>query len=170
MRSIIRLTIALTVSLAGAALWAQPAAANTVSTEFIHVDVTFVNSDTCPFDITLHLLGTFRHADYYDNSGVLFKTLETAGGGALTVTATANGNTLTMQNQSYLFSLTYNADGSENTTTLSGPVWKFTAPGGGIVYLDTGRVTFDSEGNIVFEAGLHQDLNGDVEAFCAALA
>lgn len=98
----------------------------------------------------------------------LYKTLETAGGGALTVTATANGNTLTMQSQSYLATYSYNADGSVNTVTLSGPVWKFTAPGGGIVYLDTGRVTFDSDGNIVFEAGPHQDLHGDVDAFCAA--
>lgn len=141
-----------------------------MSTEVIHADDTFVNSDTCAFDLTLHVFGTYRIVDYYDNSGFLYKTLVTAGGGPLTITVTANGTTLTMQNQSFLFTLTYNADGSVNTVTYSGPVWKFTLPGGGVVYLDTGTVTFDSEDNIVFEAGPHQDLNGDVEAFCAALA
>ncbi len=168
MRSIIRLTIALTVSLAGVALLAQPAAANTVVTEVIHVDATFVDSETCGFDITVHVFGTFRQADYYDNSGFLYKTLLTAGGGAFTFTETANGTTLTMQAQSYLDTIYYNADGSPSTSTLSGPVWKFTAPGGGIVLLDAGTVTFDSEGNIVFEAGPHQDLHGDFDAFCAA--
>ena len=54
--------------------------------------------------------------------------------------------------------------------SLSVGVAGLAVPGGGIVYLDTGTVTFDSENNIVFEAGPHQDLNGDVEAFCAALA
>lgn len=139
MRPVIRLTVALTVSLAGATLWAQPAAANTVSTEVVHLDDTFVNSDTCAFDLTLHIFGTYRNADYFDNSGFLYKTLVTAGGGALTATVTANATTLTMQNQSYLVTLYYNADGSVSTSTLSGPVWKFTAPGGGVVYLDYGH-------------------------------
>jgi hypothetical protein len=168
MRPVTRLTVALTVSLAGIALWAQPAAANSVVTQVIHVDDTFVDSGTCGFDITVHDFGTFRQADYYDNSGFLYKTLLTAGGGAFTITETANGTTLTMQNQSYLFTIYYNADGSQSTATLSGPVFKFTAPGGGVVLLDTGTVTFDSEDNIVFEGGPHQDLNGDVDAFCAA--
>jgi hypothetical protein len=168
MRPVIRLTVALAVSLAGVALWAQPAAANSVVTQVIHVDDTFVNSDTCAFDLTLHVSGTFRQADYYDNSGFLYKTLLTAGGGAFTVTVTAKGTTLTMQNQSYLLTITYNADGSVSTSMLSGPNFIFTLPGSGIVYLDAGTVTFDSEGNIVFEGGMHQDLNGDVDAFCAA--
>jgi hypothetical protein len=30
-------------------------------------------------------------------------------------------------------------------------------------------VTFDGDDNIVFEAGPHQDLDGDVDALCAAL-
>ena len=137
--------------------------------EFVHLDETFVNSDTCAFGLTLHLFGTYRNADCFDSSGFLYKTLVTASGGALTATATANGPTLTMQNQSFLVTIYYNADGSVSTATFSEPEWKFTARGGGIVYLDTGTVTFDGDDNIVFEAGPHQDLDGDVDALCAAL-
>jgi hypothetical protein len=95
-----------------------PEAANTVSTEFVHLDETFVNSDTCAFDLTLHLFGTYRNADYFDNIGFLHKTLVTAGGGALTVTATANGTTLTRQNQSFLLTIYYNADGSVSNSHI----------------------------------------------------
>ena len=52
------------------------------------------------------------------------------------MTETAKGTTLTMQNQSFQVVVTYNADGSPNTTTINGPVNKFTLPGGGVVSLD----------------------------------
>ena len=59
-----------------------------------------------------------------------------------------------------------NADGSVKTRTDNGPYNKFTAPGGGIVWLDTGRIVLDGDFNILFEAGPHQ--NGEFGAFCAA--
>lgn len=91
-------------------------------------------------------------------------TIETVGPGApFTITETANGTTLTMQNQAFQVVITYNADGSANTTTFHGPVFIFTVPGGGAVLLDVGRVTFDSDGNVVFEAGPHQQLADRVQ-------
>jgi hypothetical protein len=42
------------------------------------------------------------------------------------------------------------------------------APGEGVSVF-AGNVRLDADGNIIFEAGLHQVLEGDVAAYCAAL-
>jgi hypothetical protein len=167
-RPIVRLVGVLALILGATALWVQPAAANSKKTTAVQADNRFVDSRTCAFDIRVHFFGVYRSTDYYDNSGFLYKTIITAGGGLFTVTEAAKGITLTMQMQTVEVVITYNADGSVNTGTDNGLVLKFTLPGSGVVLLDTGRLIFDSEGDIVFEAGPHQALHGDVEAFCAA--
>ena len=40
----------------------------------------------------------------------------------------------------------------------------------GVVLLDAGKVVFDEDGNVVFEAGPHQIVNEDFAEFCAAFA
>jgi hypothetical protein len=42
-------------------------------------------------------------------------------------------------------------------------------PGGRTVLIDAGKVVFDSEGDVVFQAGKHQIEDGDVGGVCAAL-
>ena len=42
-------------------------------------------------------------------------------------------------------------------------------PGGGILYIDRGRLVFDDNGNLVSEAGPHPSLHGDIPGLCAAL-
>jgi hypothetical protein len=42
-------------------------------------------------------------------------------------------------------------------------------PGEGVSVF-AGNVCFDADGNLIFEAGLHQVLEGDTAAYCAALA
>ena len=168
---VIKLAALIAVTLTGMALWAQPAAANTKVTTIFHFDDTFVDSQlsqTCGFDITAHFLGPVKVADYYDNSGFHYKSIVTVGaGGPLTFTYTANGTTLTMQNQAFQQVITFNADGSVNTVTDNGPIAKFTVPGSGVVFLVTGKITFDGGGNLVFVAGPHP-LNENFDAFCAA--
>jgi hypothetical protein len=39
----------------------------------------------------------------------------------------------------------------------------------GVVLHDVGRVVFNSDGRLVFEAGQHQWLNGDIEGLCRML-
>jgi hypothetical protein len=73
-----------------------------------------------------------------------------------------------MQNQAHFDVVTFNADGSFNTITLAGPVYRFTVPGGGEVTLQIGRFVFDSDGNLVFQAGHTELIDGDVAAYCAA--
>ena len=50
--------------------------------------------------------------------------------------------------------------------TDNGVYNRFNAPGGGIVWLDTGHLIVDGDFNVVFVAGPRQ--NGDFDAFCAA--
>lgn len=167
MKLLSRLAAVALLAATAAVLCAPPAAANTVTTQVVHLHFHFVDKRSCPFDITVRESGTFRSADFYDNNGDLYKTLLTAGVGKLTITETAKGTTLTMQNQTYLVFVDYR-DGSRGSFTLAGPVFIFTSPGDGAVLLEVGRISFDRHGNITFEAGKHQQTDGDFDAFCAA--
>lgn len=169
MSRVAKLLSLIVTSLVGVALSAAPAAANMQDKSVIHVDDTSVDSGVCAFDVTFHAYGPFKNVDYFDNSGFLYKTIDTPGGGGpFTVTATAQGTTLTMQSEAFSFVTTYNPDGTPATFTQRGPFDKFTTRGGGIVLLDTGVVKFDSEFNVVFAGGPHQAVNGEFDAFCAA--
>jgi hypothetical protein len=154
MSRVIKIAAVIAVTLTGSALWAQPAAANTKVTTVFQLDDTFVDSQTCGFDITGHFLGPVKVADYYDNSGVRYKSIVTVGAGApLRFTLTAKGITLTMQNQAFMQVFTWNADGSVNTVTNNGPIFKFTVPGSGVVLLETGKIAFDGDGNVGLRGG-----------------
>ena len=157
-------------SLVGLALSVEPAAAHTQVKTVNHVDFTYVESGVCSFDMRVHLGGSFKSVDYYDNSGFLYKEINTPGGGGpFTVTETAHGTTLTQKSEAFSEVITYNRDGSAKTYTARGPVAKFTLPGQGIILLNVGTATWDEpEENLLFVAGPHQAANGDFEAFCAA--
>ena len=43
-------------------------------------------------------------------------------------------------------------------------------PGQGTVALDAGKYIFDSEGNLICEAGHHAFLDGDLKKLCQALS
>lgn len=58
----------------------------------------------------------------------------------------------------------------EGTESDVGLRFRVTFPGLGVVLLDAGKIVFDADGNVVFEAGPHQVVNEDFAGFCAALA
>ena len=58
----------------------------------------------------------------------------------------------------------------EGTNTEVGLTFRVFLPGGGTVIADVGRLVFDAEGNLIFEAGSHPALHGDFAALCAALS
>ena len=58
----------------------------------------------------------------------------------------------------------------EDTDTEVGLTFRVFWPGGGTVIADVGRLFFDAEGNLIFEAGSHPALHGDFAALCAALS
>jgi hypothetical protein len=54
------------------------------------------------------------------------------------------------------------------TVTFHGEFFAIVAPGVGIVIQDTGTITFDADGNIIFQAGPHEVLGGTAD-FCSVL-
>ncbi len=170
MSRVTKLLILVMTSMCGLALFVQPAAANTQVKTFNYVDFTYVETEVCPFHLWAHLEGSYKSVDFYDNSGFLYKTINTVGGGGpFTVTNTAHGTTLTQQNEAFSEVITYNRDGSARTYTRRGQYARFTVPGGGIVLLDTGIAMWsEPDEDLLFAGGPHQAVNGDFEAFCAA--
>ena len=170
MSRVTKLLILAMTSMFSFALSPRPAAANTQVKSVNHVDFTYVESGVCPFDLAVHLEGFYKSVDYYDNSGFLYKTINTVGGGGpFTVTNTAHGTTLTQQSEAFSEVITYNRDGSARTYTRRGSYARFTVPGGGIVLLDTGIATWsEPDEDLLFAGGPHQAVYGDFEAFCAA--
>jgi hypothetical protein len=61
-------------------------------------------------------------------------------------------------------------DLEEGTESDVGLRFRVAFPGLGVVLLDAGKVVFDADGNVVFEAGPHQIVNADFGEFCAAFA
>ena len=54
------------------------------------------------------------------------------------------------------------------TGTLHGEFYAIVAPGLGMIIQDTGRITFDADGNVIFQAGPHEVLTGTAD-FCSIL-
>ena len=86
----------------------------------------------------------------------------------MTWTNPANGNSLSSHEASVL-RIFYNPDGSFASADNEGLTFNLNLPGQGALLLDVGRIVIRHGQGIVFEAGPHQELNGDTAAFCAAL-
>jgi hypothetical protein len=153
----------------GVALLAPPAAANTQVKSVNHVDAGYTEPSICPFDLKVYLHGKYKDVDYYDNTGFLYKTIDTPGGGGpFSVSYSAKGTTLTQQNDAFSTVVIYNRDGTW-TYTERGPVNRFVAPGIGVVLLDAGIATWlEPDEHLLFMGGPHQAASGDFDAFCAA--
>lgn len=126
-------------------------------------DATFVDdgaSAACGFPVTVNLTGTGRFWVFIDNEGnpTRIQVREQSVG-----TQSANGITLTeFDNSLQTFDL---AAGSQNQV---GIVFRVKGPGG-IAIMDRGRIIFDADGNLTFEAGPHPALDGNFNGLCAAL-
>ena len=87
----------------------------------------------------------------------------------MTWTNLASGKSLSSHEAAPLI-VYYNPDGSFAALQNVGLIFNVTVPWHGTVLLDVGRVVIIRHQGIVFEAGPHQEENGDTSAFCAALS
>jgi hypothetical protein len=116
--------------------------------------------------VTLHVsyAGSGRATTYFNDAGdpvrLLIRT--TVQGSAVN---TSTGRTLT-DNETIVIVI----DLVTGETTINGAPAHVTAPGEGIVIHDTGRIVFDANGNVTFEAGAHDQADQDpLQVYCSAL-
>ena len=169
-----RLALLLTIIALPLALTAT-AAANTTQTTVITIHDTFDfgdATDACGFPIDLRIDGSFKVTEFFDNSGTLFRQIVNNFGGPFTLTAInpANGKSTTTQSQTVVAITKFNPDGSVASSTSSGLIYNFVVPGLGTILHSTGHVVFDSNFEVVFEAGPHAFDQGNTAAFCGYMA
>ena len=155
--------LAAMVAIAVALGLAQSASATPTTGQF-QFDNTYVDdgaSAACGFPVTFHQLDRGTYELFYDRQGSLTRVqVQTLTDG----TVSANGITLQEHGRENNF---YNVlTGTQMDASLEFRVW---LPGLGVVTMDRGRLLFDADGNVVFEAGPHPALEGDFSALCAAL-
>ena len=149
-------------------VFAAPALAVPPTTEVTVVEVgdfTSVDTELCGFPITFDESGSFKVKTFYDREGNPVRTILTNFNQRYNATATANGKTLATN-----YPLTIHTsfeDGEEDLRVEVGLRNAYRVPGAGVVLLDAGRVIIDlATDEVLFEAGQHQVLNGDADAFC----
>jgi hypothetical protein len=128
------------------------------------INETFIwdMSAACGFPVTETITGTVRIERFFDNTGTLVREM---GEEEETGTFTANG--LTVSTAGHLVTV---RDLVNGTVTVTGVIIHTSLPTGGTIYLDRGRLVFDvNNDTLVFEAGPHPQLHGDVAGVCAAL-
>ena len=116
------------------------------------------------FDAIIERTFTGRETVYFDrqNNAVRVQVVADMRG---SVTNSTTGKTVALRGHIVLV-----IDPSSGSFTFVGPVFMANAPGAGTVITDTGRIVFDDDGNITFEAGPHEvtDTNGAI--FCSAVS
>jgi len=158
MRRLMLSSVLLLFAFAAPALAVPP---TTEVTVFVPGDVTSVNTELCGFPITFDESGSFKVKTFYDAEGNPVRTILTNFNDRYTATATANGKTLSTN-----YPLAVIEYGEDLRLEL-GLRNAYTVPGTGVVLLDAGRVVIDlATGDVLFEAGQHQFLEGDADAFC----
>ena len=156
---------AILASLAAAGLVGVNAPAALAATPtFQHFQGSFtdVDSQACGFPITISQNFTSDVQFFYDQQGNLIRSLAHI---QLRGTDSANGFSLPdTADFTHTFDFTTGINGDLGVTT------HVIIPNRGTVLTDAGRVLSDEQGNLLFVAGNHQVISGDVAAYCAALA
>jgi hypothetical protein len=155
------------VGMAAAIAVLAPTAALATPPDTIRIphEDTFIDegaSAACGFPVLADISGVQTIQFLYDAAGNLIR-LQIHGNDEGTFSA--NGITLRQIERGQIF-----IDLIEGTDTEVGLILRVFLPDGGTVIADVGRLVFDAEGNLIFEAGPHPALHGDFAALCAALS
>src|SRR5262245_25937144 len=138
---------ALTVSSAASAGPTKPFTARFPFTE------TFVDdgvSAVCGFPVTSYLAGTVTVEVFDGTGGAPRAQIHVNGSG----TFSGNGLVVGQYTVGNVF-----VDFASGTTQEIGIAIRVTNPNGGLIYMDVGRLIFDGNDNLVFEAGPHPSLD-----------
>lgn len=157
--------VAVATAAVAAALGPAPATAAAPETgSFVHED-HFIDegaSVACGFDVHVDVLGKVTYQVFYSAVG---EPTRVQLHGNLEGEFSANGIVLPQIERGQIF-LDLTTGGERDL----GLLFQVRLPGGGVVIADVGRVIFDGDGNVTFEAGPHPALDGDFAGLCAALS
>jgi hypothetical protein len=134
------------------------------TTTIVPIDMTVVDR-TCSFPLVEHIEGTQVTTDFFDDEGRLEQRLRHIILSA-TLTNLVTGTVVDGVHEA----LMVDRDFTTGAVTRHGLRLIVTVPGLGVVLLDAGTFVIDADGTVVFEAGPHQLLEGDVAQFCAAMS
>lgn len=159
-----RLILATLTSLAMVLSLISPASADQPEKLTFSVEITQIDDTTCDFPFLEEFEGRITITTFFDGEGNPIRVqLHLPFDGTLTNQETGTSVSATQD-------LIVVEDLEAGTTTFVGVRFRVNFPGRGHVLLDVGRVVFDADGNVIFEAGPHQVINEDFEAFCEALS
>jgi hypothetical protein len=143
---------------------AVAAAASTPSRQVFQVPYEFDFSCSQGFEATNIGIATGRETIFYSGATPVESLLHLSLRGAITNTTT--GKALRSSSD---FTITTNLLTGESS--VSGGQFHLVSTGQGIVVLDAGTVRVDGDGNVTFEGGRHDFVDGNVDpAECAALS
>lgn len=131
----------------------------------VDINRTFTDR-TCPFPLEEHIEGKQVTTVFFDEQGQPERRLRQI---IVSATLTIPG-TETMIVAGVHQAVVFDRDFTTGTLAQHGLRLVVTVPGMGVVLLDAGTFVTDAVGNVVFEAGPHQLLRGDVAEFCAAVS
>lgn len=137
-------------------------AAQPERTVMVFDDALFIDNSTCDFAFEERVTGRVTITTFFGNDGNPVRMHVRVSGRGEAINP-ESGQTLRFV-QANLF----DTDLSTGERTTAGLRFLAYIPGGGVVLLDAGRLVV-SDGQIVFEAGPHQLIHGDVEEFCGFL-
>ncbi len=120
-----------------------------------------VDADTCGFPITNDETFTVDVQFFYDQHGNLNHSIAHI---KLRGTDSAKGTTLIDDAD-----ITHTFDFTTGINGDLGLQSQVRLPNGGVVAVDAGRVLSLDDGTVLFAAGRHDFLSGDLQAYCAAL-
>lgn len=132
-----------------------------------HVAVLEPESTVCGFPVSLDSSGVIRVHVLFDAQG---NPVRIDVWGNKTGVLSANGIQLRFFSNDHKF-----FDLRTQTVTELGIVFRYSAPGLGVVLMDRGRLVWNIDangemvGDPIFEAGPHPSLHGDFRGLCAAL-
>ena len=154
-------TLLLAISVMAAPALAQPPDTFRFSFEDEFLDEGA--SAACGFPVTVHLAGFVVGKVTFDESGepIRLRFVTNATG-----TISGNGISLPEADHNVFF-----VDVADEIVSQIGIVFRVSVPGGGPpVIFDRGRLVFDeSAGVLLFEAGPHPGLHGELDALCVSL-
>ncbi len=132
-----------------------------------HREGTELVADCGTFQVLDHYVAELSITRFFDEHGIRLRDIrDFSGTDTFTNSVTDKSFTEPFHNKIFI---DYEA-GVRVQNVNDGVAFRLTLPGVGAVFLDIGRVVYDADFNVIWEAGPHHFLDGDFAGLCAAMA